>query len=858
MKKITIARSCLIWLISISIFILLDTKAYCEPIVTGISGKLSNGQTVTVNGNSFGIKNTPGPVVWDNIEAGSFSNNWSSTNSLSVTNISRHAYSNKAGYCNMNSEKWCNFEGGSDSQTWFVQYWFYLGSNFNWANDINSSLGNVKFFRMWSTSGSAQDNFVVAWNGYDVVGVAELVQTPSWNPVLPGFTYVDKVLGYADPGWVDPGYMGWKHFTSTITKQAWHQFQFEYSDSSTSTGIFRMWVDGKQIINKTNLSTRGQNHQRPKVVGFYNSHSANASNADFYIDDAYIDNTWQRVEICNNANYNNCTLKEIQPATSWNDTSISFTVNQGSFTDGTVAYVFVTDANGVRNTGHSITIGSSVGGSADTSVPLVSISTPASNAVVSGNATITASASDNVGVSKVEFYLDSTSLPAVATAMAVPYTFLLNTLTVSNGLHTIYAKAYDAAGNNATSTGITVTVSNAIVDSTPPVVSITSPASNVTLTGITPVIITVSDNVGVTKVDYFVDNTSSTPIGTNTSAPFTFNWDPSTLSNGSHVLYARASDAAGNIALSSVAVTIQLSNPSPATLKRNECTTPPSGTVFCEDFEGTNPKSNFNDYDGNPDTENLIVVDNGPSNDPSNKSIRLRVPSGLSGTSDLVKVLPSSYDKLFARWYFKYEPGFNFSAPNHGGGLTAGDRSYIGLSGNRPTGSDWASFLFQYLQNTSVPFAYTYYRGMYQNCANPNGSCWGDSFPCVYDSGSISCTKPQDLPTVTLPALVAGQWYCYEQMVDMGGASVDGAISTGRITQWLNGGLIGDNTNLWLRTSPTLKIQNLWLALFHHDGTHSTVGELIDNVVVSTQRIGCGGTIVLSPVQNVRPIQIIP
>lgn len=41
---------------------------------------------------------------------------------------------------------------------------------------------------------------------------------------------------------------------------------------------------------------------------------------------------------------------------------------------------------------------------------------------------------------------------------------------------------------------------------------------------------------------------------------------------------------------------------------------------------------------------------------------------------------------------------------------------------------------------------------------------------------------------------------------------------------------------------------------FHHDGTHSAVGEMIDNVVVSTQRVGCsaGGSASLSPPANLR------
>jgi len=236
----------------------------------------------------------------------------------------------------------------------------------------------------------------------------------------------------------------------------------------------------------------------------------------------------------------------------------------------------------------------------------------------------------------------------------------------------------------------------------------------------------------------------------------------------------------------------------------------------------------------------------------SNKTVRLRVPAGQRGGSDLVKVLPASYDKLYARWYFQYELGFNFSAPNHGGGLTVGSRNHIGVSGNRPTGSDFAYFTVQYQNPSAVPFAYSYYRGMYQDCSNPNGQCYGDSLPCVY--GTTYCSKPQHRPTITLPTIQAGRWYCVEQMLDMGTPNTTGANSNGRFALWLNDQLLGDYQDLWLRTTATLKVQNLWLSLFHHDGAHSSVGQMIDNVVVYTQRIGCGtvGSPDLSPPTNPR------
>jgi uncharacterized membrane protein len=96
-------------------------------------------------------------------------------------------------------------------------------------------------------------------------------------------------------------------------------------------------------------------------------------------------------------------------------------------------------------------------GPPDTTPPTTSITSPANNATVSGTVTVTASASDNVGVVKVEFYIDSVLKSTVTTS---PYTFSWNTTTVANGSHTIFSKAYDAANNVGTSATVTVTVSN--------------------------------------------------------------------------------------------------------------------------------------------------------------------------------------------------------------------------------------------------------------------------------------------------------------------------------------------------------------------------------------------------------------
>jgi len=95
----------------------------------------------------------------------------------------------------------------------------------------------------------------------------------------------------------------------------------------------------------------------------------------------------------------------------------------------------------------------------DTTPPTVSVTSPASGATVSGTITVSATASDNVGVVGVQFQVDSINTGAEVTV--APCTLALDTTKLSNGSHSLAAVARDAAGNHTTSSAVLITVSNA-------------------------------------------------------------------------------------------------------------------------------------------------------------------------------------------------------------------------------------------------------------------------------------------------------------------------------------------------------------------------------------------------------------
>ncbi len=139
---------------------------------------------------------------------------------------------------------------------------------------------------------------------------------------------------------------------------------------------------------------------------------------------------------------------------SWNTT----TATNGSHTLTAVA----------RDAAGNTTTSSGVAVTVDNSAPTVTLTAPSSGATVSGTVTVSATATDNVGVVGVQFRLDGANLDAEDTT--APYSVSWNTTTAANGSYTLTAVARDAAGNTTTSSSVAVTVSN----TSPPPLNITT------------------------------------------------------------------------------------------------------------------------------------------------------------------------------------------------------------------------------------------------------------------------------------------------------------------------------------------------------------------------------------------------
>ncbi|MCK1597287.1 LamG-like jellyroll fold domain-containing protein [Bradyrhizobium sp. 164] len=95
----------------------------------------------------------------------------------------------------------------------------------------------------------------------------------------------------------------------------------------------------------------------------------------------------------------------------------------------------------------------------DTTLPTATITAPTGSATVSGTITISANASDNVGVAGVTFLVDNVAVGGGEDTTS-PYSISWDSSTLANGVHTITARARDNSGNTGVSLPVSITVSN--------------------------------------------------------------------------------------------------------------------------------------------------------------------------------------------------------------------------------------------------------------------------------------------------------------------------------------------------------------------------------------------------------------
>jgi hypothetical protein len=434
------------------LFLLLPTIAHAA--VTGVTGTVVDGQSITVLGTSFG-PNGPNVRLWENFDGGTLGNQlatnlapigeWSGIfspqyTSYSNANVISGPLAARFDITTYNSATENHpviyFQNDTAFDSFFIAYWSMLPAGNTFPGD---GYGGANWKEVWvAKDDSVNDaDLCVMGNGW------------TWYHWFGNDPYHDT---YDSPSWTFTKVAGrWDRY-------AWWTKGSTSNDGATSISITN--TNGTTTAwEKTGVQTLNTGDSGKRRQVYLNGYVRTTPNSYPTFDDVYLavgDYAQARVEIGDASTYAACTKLSVCTTplgtAGWSDTSITCTVRGGNLTAGN-AWVYVINADGTRSAGYPVTYGS--GGGGDTTPPTITAFTMPSTATSLTVNVSSFTATDAVGVTGYCITTTNSSAgcswsgsaPATATASGA-------------GSVTWYAWARDAALNvsNASTQSTTITL----------------------------------------------------------------------------------------------------------------------------------------------------------------------------------------------------------------------------------------------------------------------------------------------------------------------------------------------------------------------------------------------------------------
>lgn len=330
----------------------------------GGGGNLTHGSPFTVTGSGFGSKATAAPLIWDNCSSADgtlptatyWDGCWPTSAPTSSCNMQYRPsgvlgisppHANTGGYLTGAHEDSTSHLTGLNVAIW-IDYTKANGDYlyFSWYNFVNPGWvftggtfpedGNFKIFG-YSVQGSIYESpnnwYISQWDG---LGRGLYSATdPDYS------TIINDDSGGS--GLTQTGGETWQGAMINPLAGAWVKQEVQIKIDPTS-GRLEMWENNGRNVDYTGRTDNYPGSGRSIGLGGFARSSNNANNRRYFAD-IYVDNSFRRLVLANNATYASATIVEPQPCTAWADGSITATCNKGALSAGAV-YPFVQTAAG--------------------------------------------------------------------------------------------------------------------------------------------------------------------------------------------------------------------------------------------------------------------------------------------------------------------------------------------------------------------------------------------------------------------------------------------------------------------------------------------------------------------------------
>ncbi|MEF3691440.1 MAG: hypothetical protein V3574_00090 [Candidatus Moraniibacteriota bacterium] len=319
---------------SIVIFLVWPNFSLSAPSISGVSGTVSDGESVTISGSSFGTKFPASPQLWVPFDSNKNSSLLGVVTSWRVSDAGI-IYSAGSGWSGGSAQiisdphlssllaaTFSDFNFNDSGQK------FYIHRRAKRLFDTTAMGGNGGLKSMkFDYNESYQDNVVLNLS---------TCQYNSQNYSGDSYYYLNS-FNTNNPNWVTEETFGQSNIISNEGAKLDFYENYNLRGSSPNPNWITLWVTGTQPFN---------------TISFWRYASSSpmtAGEAPEFWDDLYVDNTWARIIVSNASTLSASTHREIQIPSAWSANSITATINQGSFSNGAIAYLYVVDANGEVN-----------------------------------------------------------------------------------------------------------------------------------------------------------------------------------------------------------------------------------------------------------------------------------------------------------------------------------------------------------------------------------------------------------------------------------------------------------------------------------------------------------------------------
>lgn len=317
------------------------TNAFAAPSISGVSGSLTHGQSVTIQGSGFGTKSPATPLLWDDFSRGTTGQPLSTGTASPWTTQAEcvNNYSNSMSYGKSSLSAAQEMRANAPC----------------WTRTTRGVLGN-------------QEQIFLAYHYYAVPG------SSGTHTKMARVGSNDDVHNTPNSGYTafSPDYwyiFGNSHGETAIVRVPAIAGQWVRDDTwsvlghdNTADGTIGIWRDGKQQAYRTDVVTKNSDSSSSFYNQVFLPYYTESASRTVYVGDIYIDNTLSRVEVCTGSTWSNRGSCEIQIPTAWNSDGINVTVkvNQGAFANSSSKYLYIVDSTGAANSnGHAVTFGTS-------------------------------------------------------------------------------------------------------------------------------------------------------------------------------------------------------------------------------------------------------------------------------------------------------------------------------------------------------------------------------------------------------------------------------------------------------------------------------------------------------------------